>query len=260
MTSSRLPSSMRVLVETLRPRGRQNGRARRHRSLRRLAEERRQVGQGDQLPPRARPHAGLHRRAGRRRPRRHARRHGQARRRSAADQSAAAGRSRHRPLGAGGRLRHGRGLRRQREARVRAQPSSATSSCAGGRWRSRTSASCRRAPASAIRSTSSTWRVVFAKKVGKETIAYPDTLVGTDSHTTMINGLGVLGWGVGGIEAEAAMLGQPVSMLMPEVIGFELKGKLPRGRHRHRPRADRHRSCCARRAWSASSSSSSATA
>jgi aconitate hydratase len=60
-------------------------------------------------------------------------------------------------------------------------------------------------------------------------IAYPDTLVGTDSHTTMINGLGVLGWGVGGIEAEAAMLGQPVSMVIPEVIGFKLKGKLKEG-------------------------------
>lgn len=59
--------------------------------------------------------------------------------------------------------------------------------------------------------------------------AYPDTLVGTDSHTTMINGLGVLGWGVGGIEAEAAMLGQPVSMLIPQVIGFKLTGKLPQG-------------------------------
>src|SRR6185369_1246690 len=62
-----------------------------------------------------------------------------------------------------------------------------------------------------------------------ETVAYPDTCVGTDSHTTMINGLGVLGWGVGGIEAEAAMLGQPVSMLIPEVVGFKLTGKLPEG-------------------------------
>lgn len=61
------------------------------------------------------------------------------------------------------------------------------------------------------------------------TFAYPDTLVGTDSHTTMVNGLGVLGWGVGGIEAEAAMLGQPVSMLIPEVVGFKLLGKLPEG-------------------------------
>ncbi len=61
------------------------------------------------------------------------------------------------------------------------------------------------------------------------TYAYPDTLVGTDSHTTMVNGLSVLGWGVGGIEAEAAMLGQPISMLIPEVIGFKLSGKLPEG-------------------------------
>ena len=62
-----------------------------------------------------------------------------------------------------------------------------------------------------------------------ETLAYPDTLVGTDSHTTMVNGLGVLGWGVGGIEAEAAMLGQPVSMLIPEVVGFRLEGELREG-------------------------------
>lgn len=69
------------------------------------------------------------------------------------------------------------------------------------------------------------------KRSGNETVelAYPDTLVGTDSHTTMVNGLGVLGWGVGGIEAEAAMLGQPQSMLLPEVIGFKLTGKLKEG-------------------------------
>ncbi|MEJ7759109.1 MAG: aconitate hydratase AcnA [Gemmatimonadaceae bacterium] len=72
-------------------------------------------------------------------------------------------------------------------------------------------------------------QAVFTQTDGGETTAYPDSLVGTDSHTTMINGLGVLGWGVGGIEAEAAMLGQPVSMLIPEVIGFKLKGKLPAG-------------------------------
>lgn len=71
--------------------------------------------------------------------------------------------------------------------------------------------------------------VVFAKEEGGIFYAYPDTLVGTDSHTTMINGLGVLGWGVGGIEAEAAMLGQPISMLIPEVVGFRLKGKLANG-------------------------------
>ena len=72
-------------------------------------------------------------------------------------------------------------------------------------------------------------RTVWTKKEGKEEIAYPDTCVGTDSHTTMVNGLAVLGWGVGGIEAEAAMLGQPVSMLIPEVIGFKLTGKLNEG-------------------------------
>lgn len=78
-------------------------------------------------------------------------------------------------------------------------------------------------------------RVVFEQQEGSTQrstptfIAYPDTLVGTDSHTTMINGLGILGWGVGGIEAEAAMLGQPVTMLIPEVIGFKITGKLPEG-------------------------------
>jgi aconitate hydratase len=72
-------------------------------------------------------------------------------------------------------------------------------------------------------------KTVFVSEENGEAIAYPDSLVGTDSHTTMINGLGVLGWGVGGIEAEAAMLGQPVSMLIPEVVGFKLHGKLPPG-------------------------------
>jgi aconitate hydratase len=72
-------------------------------------------------------------------------------------------------------------------------------------------------------------RVVFVNDSGATPVAYPDTLVGTDSHTTMINGLGVLGWGVGGIEAEAAMLGQPMSMLIPQVIGFRLSGRLPEG-------------------------------
>jgi aconitate hydratase len=72
-------------------------------------------------------------------------------------------------------------------------------------------------------------RVVFTAEVNGEMVAYPDTVVGTDSHTTMINGLGVLGWGVGGIEAEAAMLGQPVSMLIPQVVGFKLTGKLREG-------------------------------
>ncbi len=72
-------------------------------------------------------------------------------------------------------------------------------------------------------------RVVFSEPAGNGRLAYPDTLVGTDSHTTMVNGLGVVGWGVGGIEAEAAMLGQPISMLIPEVVGFRLVERLPDG-------------------------------
>ena len=72
-------------------------------------------------------------------------------------------------------------------------------------------------------------KVIRSIKHDSENYAYPDTLVGTDSHTTMVNGLSVLGWGVGGIEAEAVMLGQPISMLIPEVVGFELKNKLPEG-------------------------------
>ncbi|MGF1563451.1 MAG: aconitase family protein, partial [Geminicoccaceae bacterium] len=72
-------------------------------------------------------------------------------------------------------------------------------------------------------------QVIWTAPDGNTQVAYPDTLVGTDSHTTMVNGLAVLGWGVGGIEAEAAMLGQPVSMLIPEVVGFKLTGKLPDG-------------------------------
>lgn len=72
-------------------------------------------------------------------------------------------------------------------------------------------------------------KLTIGKKTGTFEVAYPDTLVGTDSHTTMVNGLAVLGWGVGGIEAEAAMLGQPLSMLLPEVIGFKLKGQLKEG-------------------------------
>ena len=72
-------------------------------------------------------------------------------------------------------------------------------------------------------------RVIFKEQVDGRLLAYPDTLVGTDSHTTMVNGLGVVGWGVGGIEAEAAMLGQPISMLIPEVIGFRLVDRLPEG-------------------------------
>ena len=71
--------------------------------------------------------------------------------------------------------------------------------------------------------------VVFRRRTAQGWEAYPDTLVGTDSHTTMVNGLGVVGWGVGGIEAEACMLGQPISMLLPPVVGFKLHGRMPEG-------------------------------
>ena len=83
-------------------------------------------------------------------------------------------------------------------------------------------------------------QTVWTKSEDGTELAYPDSLVGTDSHTTMVNGLAVLGWGVGGIEAEAAMLGQPLSMLIPEVIGFKLNGQAARRHDGDRPGADRH--------------------
>ena len=107
---------------------------------------------------------------------------------------------------------------------------SATPSSSGDSRPSAISPLCRRAWASATRSTLNISRASsLPPRLTASCRAYPDTLVGTDSHTTMINGLGVLGWGVGGIEAEAAMLGQPVSMLVPQVVGFKLTGKLKEG-------------------------------
>ncbi len=98
-------------------------------------------------------------------------------------------------------------------------------------------------------------RVVCRDESNGRTLAYPDTVFGTDSHTTMVNGLGVVGWGVGGIEAEAAMLGQPSSMLIPAVVGYRLSGALPKAR-RQRTSSSRSRKRCGRRASSARSSSS----
>ena len=119
---------------------------------------------------------------------------------------------------------------------------SVTSCCAGPSSPSTTSSSCHRTPASATRSTSSTCPGSCSPRTAPAgTLAYPDTLVGTDSHTPMVNGLGVLGWGVGGIEAEAAMLGQPMSMLIPQVVGVKLTGELREGTHRHRPGPHRGR-------------------
>ena len=125
------------------------------------------------------------------------------------------------------------------DARLRHSTSSASTSatasamrCSAGRSRpSRTSASSRPARASSIRSTWSTSARSSRRGPAQtaQLIAFPDTLVGTDSHTTMINGLGVLGWGVGGIEAEAVLLGQPLYLLTPEVVGMRLHGALPEG-------------------------------
>ena len=164
-----------------------------------------------------------------------------ARRRPGEDQPARPGRARHRPLGAGRRVRHARRASRiNAELRVRAQPGALRVPALGpGRVRElpRRAAGHRHRPPGQP-------RVPRARRLRRRRdrrSAYPDTLVGTDSHTTMINGLGVLGWGVGGIEAEAAMLGQPMSMLIPQVVGFKLARRAARGRDRDRPRAHRHR-------------------
>ena len=150
------------------------------------------------------------------------------------------GRPGHRPLGAGRRLRRARRARREHAAGVRAQPRALRAPQVGP-------AGVRDLPVvppgtGIVHQVNLEYlaRGVFSAPDGDGSVAFPDTLVGTDSHTTMINGLGVVGWGVGGIEAEAVMLGQPLSMLLPEVVGFRLTGRLPRGRHRHRPRPHGH--------------------
>ena len=124
--------------------------------------------------------------------------------------------------------------RMPRSSSMRASSSSvitsATDSYGGAKLRSEFPRRARPTRASCTKSISSIWRR-WCSPLAKATrlVAYPDSLVGTDSHTTMVNGLGVFGWGVGGIEAEAAMLGQPLSMLVPEVVGFRLHGQLPPG-------------------------------
>ena len=210
-------------------RGRRLGHRRRRRGDRRLGRRRR-AQRRDPLPAGPGADAGLHRRPRGRRPGGDARRDGGDRRRPGGDQPAGRRRPGDRPLGPGRRLRQRARLRRQRRARVRAQPRALLVPQVGPARPSTTSASCRRRPGSATRSTSSTSpRSSTAASATASLQAYPDTLVGTDSHTTMVNGLGVLGWGVGGIEAEAAMLGQPISMLLPQVVGFKLGGELPEG-------------------------------
>ena len=156
-----------------------------------------------------------------------------------AHQSADPGGARDRPLRAWWITTARRTLSTSTPCSSSSATASATRSCAGASPRSTTSPSCRRIPASCTRSISSTWRASCSPTTTG--LAYPDTVVGTDSHTTMINGVGVLGWGVGGIEAEAAMLGQPSTMLIPEVIGVKLVGPPRGGRDGDRPRADRDR-------------------
>ncbi len=166
----------------------------------------------------------------RRRPGHHARGDARPRRRPAQDQPAGAGRAGHRPLGDRRRLRHAPTPSAATSSSSSSATASATSSCAGAR----------RAfddfkvvpPGTGIVhqvNIEHLARVVFDRRRGRARSPTPTRCVGTDSHTTMVNGLGVLGWGVGGIEAEAAMLGQPVSMLIPRVVGFKLTGELPEG-------------------------------
>ena len=158
------------------------------------------------------------------------------------DQSAGPGRAGDRPLGPGRRVR-------PRRTRSRATPSSSSSATgeryAFLRWGQGAFDNFRVVPPDTGIVPPGQPRVPRAGSCSSTTRTggprYPDTLVGTDSHTTMVNGLGVLGWGVGGIEAEAAMLGQPMSMLIPQVVGFKLDRRAARGRHRHRPGADGHR-------------------
>ena len=216
----------------------QRGRAHRqeggHRGGRRLAGQPRQERARNRLPPGARADAGLHRRAGGRRSGRDARRDGQARRRPRQDQSAQSRRPRDRPFRRRRLFRHRQGARARTSSANTSRTRSAIASSSGASRRSPISrvvppgtGICHQVNLEYLAQT--VW-TVKEKRDGKTVeVAYPDTLVGTDSHTTMVNGLAVLGWGVGGIEAEAAMLGQPLSMLLPEVIGFKLTGELREG-------------------------------
>ena len=143
----------------------------------------------------------------------------------------APGRAGHRPLRDRRRLRYAGGLRAQRRDRVPAQRGALPVPALGpGRLRrlQGRAAGHRHRPPGQHRAPRAR-RVHRATARRRDATAYPDTCVGTDSHTTMVNGIGVVGWGVGGIEAEAAMLGQPVSMLIPRVVGFKLSGELPEG-------------------------------
>ena len=184
------------------------------------------------------PAAGLHRRAGRRRPRRDARRDGRARRRSRADQPVDPGRARDRPLGAGRRVRD-RACAFARNVELELERN--RERYAFLRWGQRAFADFKVVPPGTGICHQVNLEYLARVVEDRDGVAFPDTVVGTDSHTTMVNGLGVLGWGVGGIEAEAAMLGEPLSMLVPQVVGFRLVRPVARRRDRDRPRAHRDR-------------------
>ena len=162
---------------------------------------------------------------GDRRSRGHARRDGRPRRRPVARQPARAGRPRHRPLRPGRHVRQRPGVRLQRRARVRAERRALPAAALGA---DRVPGPARRAARDRHRPPGEP-RVPRDGHRRREGVAFPDTLVGTDSHTTMVNGLGVLGYGVGGIEAEAVLLGQPLYQPMPRIVGVRLHGELPRG-------------------------------
>ena len=205
---------------------------------------------------RARADAGLHRRAGGRRPRRDAKRRRRGRRRPAHRQPARAGRPRDRPFRAGRPVPH-------RPTPTR--PTSRSSIERNGeryrllRWAQGAFDNVRVVPPGA-----GICHQVNLEHLGqvvsvRDGVAFPDTVVGTDSHTTMINGLGVLGWGVGGIEAEAAMLGQPIALPQPIVVGVRTIGALPAGHDGDRSRADADADAPRARRGRARSWSSSAT-
>ena len=178
-----------------------------------------------------------------RRPRRDALGDARPRRRRRQDQPAHPGRARDRPLGAGRRVRDPAGDHGQRRPRLRAQRRALRLPALGpGRFDNLEVVPPNTGIVHQV-------NLEYLARVVEERdgVAFPDTLVGTDSHTTMINGLGVLGWGVGGIEAEAALLGEELSMLVPQVVGVRLDRPAARGRDRDRPRADDHRAAAQHR-------------
>ena len=180
---------------------------------------------------------------GGRRPRGDARRDGRPGRRPGQGQPAGPGRPGHRPLGPGRRFGAARARSRSTSSASTSATASATSCCAGPRRRSATCASSRPGPGIVHQVNLEYLATVVdrPRRTRAAAVAFPDTLVGTDSHTTMINGLGVLGYGVGGIEAEAVLLGQPLYQPMPRDRRRAADGRAAARLHRDRPRAGHHR-------------------